>query len=392
MHTIVPRRSPHGDVTKIPTPPLQAAGLFINFVFPALALIFVCLRCFCRIKIKQWGADDYFMIIALIFSLLMCGPFYMYIKLNYFGWYMADVPKDFDPSPGMWWFYLAQLFYNPILAFVKASVLLFLLRLGGQKIATRYAIYALFTFNALQAIAIFLVATLQCLPIAANWDPAVAATATCVDVSFHVAISALTIFTDVLVLALPFWIFLGLNMPMAQKMTVIGAFLLGTSVTVVAIVRFVELYRLFYVPNPDGDPFHSIGITLSTVEANVAIISATIPALRPLGRLLMPGLFAGSSVNYNTSRSGGNLRSDNPAIYNRHGTSVSIAMKSMRDASQAKHTECRSVSPNDSEEEIMTYHGIVKSTDVRVQFDSENDDRASSRMSNENKGPRYSRA
>lgn len=164
------------------------------------------------------------------------------------------------------------------------------------------------------------------------------------------------------------------------------------SVTVVAIVRFVELYRLFYVPNPGGDPFHSIGITLSTVEANVAIISATIPALRPLGRLLMPGLFAGSSVNYNTSRSGGNLRSDNPAIYNRHGTSVSIAMKSMRDGShQAKHTECRSVSPNDSEEEIMTYHGIVKSTDVRVQFDSENDDRASSRMSNDHKGSGYSR-
>lgn len=160
-----------------------------------------------------------------------------------------------------------------------------------------------------------------------------------------------------------------------------------------AIVRFVELYRLFYVPNPDGDPFHSIGITLSTVEVNVAIISATIPALRPLGRLLMPSLFAGSSANYNynTSRSGGNLRSDNPAVYNRHGTSVSIAMKSMREGSQAKHAECRSVSPNDSEEEIMTYHGIVKSTDVRVQFDSENDDRASSRMSNEHKGSRYGR-
>jgi hypothetical protein len=151
------------------------------------------------------------------------------IKLNYWGWYAVDVPADYDPSPGMWWFYLAQLFYNPILAFVKASVLLFLLRLGGQRPATRYAIYALFTFNALQAIAIFLVATLQCLPIAANWDSAVMATATCVDVSFHVAISALTIFTDILVLALPFWIFLGLNMPMAQKMTVIGAFLLGTS-------------------------------------------------------------------------------------------------------------------------------------------------------------------
>lgn len=139
------------------------------------------------------------------------------------------MPEDFDSSPGLWWFYLAQIFYNPVLAFVKASVLLFLLRIGGQKLGTRYAIYALFTFNALQAIAVFLVATLQCLPIAANWDPAVAATATCVDVSFHITTSALTIFTDVLVLALPFWIFLGLNMPTAQKMTVIGAFLLGTS-------------------------------------------------------------------------------------------------------------------------------------------------------------------
>jgi hypothetical protein len=129
----------------------------------------------------------------------------------------------------MWWFYLAQIFYNPVLAFVKASVLLFLLRLGGQKKAARYAIYALFTFNALQAIAVFLVATLQCLPISANWDASVKATATCVDVSFHVTISALTIFTDVLVLVLPFWIFLGLNMPNAQKVTVIGAFLLGTS-------------------------------------------------------------------------------------------------------------------------------------------------------------------
>lgn len=59
---------------------------------------------------------------------------------------------------------------------MKASVVLFLLRLAGQKKAVRYFIYGLFVFNALQAIAIFLVALLQCLPIAANWDPVVAAT------------------------------------------------------------------------------------------------------------------------------------------------------------------------------------------------------------------------
>lgn len=129
----------------------------------------------------------------------------------------------------MWWFFLAQLFYNPILAFVKASVLVFLLRLGGQKPGVKFAIYGLNAFNALQAIAIFLVALLQCLPIAANWDFALKAdpNTKCIDNSFHVIISCLTILTDILVIALPFWIFLGLKMPRAAKFAVLGIFMLG---------------------------------------------------------------------------------------------------------------------------------------------------------------------
>src|SRR4051812_23294806 len=129
----------------------------------------------------------------------------------------------------MWWFYLAQLFYNPILAFVKASVLCFLLRLGGQKPGVKYAIYFLNTFNALQAIAIFLVAALQCLPIEANWDFALKTdpNTRCVDNSFHVTISCITILTDIAVVVLPFWIFLGLKMPKAAKLAVLGIFLLG---------------------------------------------------------------------------------------------------------------------------------------------------------------------
>lgn len=148
------------------------------------------------------------------------------IKLNYWGWHQEDVP-EFDPAPGKWWFYLAQLFYNPVLAFVKASVLVFLLRLGGQKPGVRWAIHGLNLFNGLQAVVIFLVALLQCLPISANWDAAAMANAKCVDVSFHVTISCLTILTDLLVIALPFWIFLGLQMPKAAKVAVIGIFMLG---------------------------------------------------------------------------------------------------------------------------------------------------------------------
>lgn len=134
---------------------------------------------------------------------------------------------EFDPSPGLWWFYVAQILYNPVLALVKASVLVFLLRLGSHKRSIRYSIYALNTFNGLQAVAVFLVAVLQCLPISANWDPVVRASATCVDNSFHIAISSLTLLTDILVLVIPFWIVMGLKMPPMVKAAVMVVFLMG---------------------------------------------------------------------------------------------------------------------------------------------------------------------
>lgn len=151
------------------------------------------------------------------------------IKLNYFGWRMADVPM-FDPIPGYWWNFLVQMFYNPVLALVKASILVFLLRLGGHKRSIRYAIYALLALNAGHAVAIFLTALLQCLPLEANWDFALRLEpgTRCIHNSFHVIASCLTILTDFLVLALPFWIFLGLKMPWAAKVAVVGVFLMGS--------------------------------------------------------------------------------------------------------------------------------------------------------------------
>lgn len=55
----------------------------------------------------------------------------------------------------------------------------------------------------------------------------VRASATCVDNSFHVAISSLTLLTDILVLAIPFWIVIGLNMPRMVKLAVMLVFLMG---------------------------------------------------------------------------------------------------------------------------------------------------------------------
>ncbi|KAI3544972.1 hypothetical protein CABS03_09907 [Colletotrichum abscissum] len=372
--SIVARRPEHPDVLTIPTPPHQQAAIFITFFFPALSIVVFGARTYSRLTTRQWGLDDWLCGMAVLCAVCMTPPFYMYIKLMYFGYHAVDVPQPFNSSPAMWWFFMAQMFYNPVLAFVRASILVFLLRLGGQKPGVRWTIHGLNIANAAMATAIFLVALLQCLPIEANWDPLVRASARCVDNSFHVSISCLNVLMDVLVLLMPFWIFLGLKMPMGAKIAVICVFLVGavssTSVTVVAIIRLVAIYKLFYVPpDPNKDPFYDIGVVYNTVEVNLAIVSASAPALRPMFRKWWPKLF-GAISSGKTGSSGLKYYGNSSRPRNTVREGDNITLKDMRMTRSQHHTEIRSTSPSGSEEEIMTYNGIVRTTNVNLTYES----------------------
>jgi hypothetical protein len=237
------------NVLEIPTPALQFLGVLITFFFSALALVAFALRVWSRLRVtRTWGLDDWLMVPAELCSVLMCGPFYMCksqpgrwsffidywltnvpsdIKLGYFGWEQKDVPANYDPSPGLWWFYIAQIFYNPILALVKCSILVFILRLGERRTGVRTAVYVLIAFTALQAVAIFFVVVFQCLPIPAIWDAAHYPDAQCIKPEFHITISSLTVLTDILVIILPFYVFLGLKMRTATKVAVLCCFATG---------------------------------------------------------------------------------------------------------------------------------------------------------------------
>lgn len=141
-----------------------------------------------------------------------------------------------DPILGMQWNYILQLLYNPILALVKSSVLLFLLRLGGQKPGVRWTIHGLNFFNIGLMIAIFITVIFQCTPIAYFWDRTIEG-GTCINTgAFYIATAGLTILTDILVLILPFWIFLGLKMPSNIKIALLVVFGLGAVVTVISIL------------------------------------------------------------------------------------------------------------------------------------------------------------
>ncbi|KAK8001628.1 hypothetical protein PG991_013850 [Apiospora marii] len=368
------------DISAMPTPPKQAVALFIIVFFTVIAFIAFSLRVWTRLRVtRQWGLDA---------------------KLGYFGWHKQDVPPDFDPSPGLWWFYLSQIFYNPILALVKCSVLVFILRVGGLRTGVRRACFGLITFTALQAVAIFFAVLLQCVPIEANWNMAAKADARCIDNAFHVTISSITILTDILVVALPFYVFLGLKMRKATKIAVICVFAMGGVVTIVGIVRIWGVIQLFYYPDPNGDNFYDIKMVLSVVEVNTAIVTACAPALRPLLRHMFPSLFAMSSSddyyqkspgtgngggsnskhhpygqgsrNFSKKMYGGDVSRTRSHNHHHHPNGNNIAMKPLRgfdSPNHSGHVEVRGSTPTGSDEAIMTYNGIMRTMDVKVQYE-----------------------
>lgn len=144
------------------------------------------------------------------------------------------------------------------------------------------------------------------------------------------------------------------------------------SVTIVGIVRLWFIYEAFFAP-PSADPTYTLGFCTSAIETNLAIITASAPALRPLARKWLPQFFSntgGNSAYPDTYGTSSNHRSRITAgrSEHRHSISPGMVLKDLKDRSQYK---VRSHSPSASEEEIMTFNGIVRTTAVRVSYTAE---------------------
>ncbi|KAF5602542.1 integral membrane protein PTH11 [Fusarium pseudocircinatum] len=345
-------------VSEIPTNSTQQTGIAIIFLMTSLAFVTWSARMYSRFSKKQIGIDDWFVTVAMLFSIGLHVPYYYFFRYEYIGFHTKDLPKSYDIEPVLFYNWIMQVLYNPILALVKSSILFFLLRLGGHNRAIKWAIYGLNAFNVALMIAIFLTVVFQTIPINAYWDLSVKPERQIDGPVFYISSAIITIITDVLVLLIPFWIFLGLKMRIAAKLGLIVVFLMGGVVTIVAILRVIELHKKFYVKGYDSR--HSLGDTLSSIEVNLAIIACCGPALRPLFRRMFPRLFSGKSTNdtgkYNTPSRYGN------------GT-AGVSSFHLKDMHRSRtQTEIRGYSPNGSEEEIMTYNGILRTTAVDIKY------------------------
>ncbi|RYP03087.1 hypothetical protein DL765_010600 [Monosporascus sp. GIB2] len=269
--------------------PDQNITITIVIVFPVLAFLVLCVRIAGRASSRQFGWDDGLACTAMVLSILETYFSFMFIKTNFIGINPEDIPPH-DPTPGLVWNYMVQILYNPILGIVKASILLFLLRLFGQKRGARQYILWLNTANVAHMVAVLFIIVLQCIPIEKTWDLSVPGR--CVDRPIlFTTVSAFNISTDLLILALPLRIFIDLKIPRRTKIALMFLFLLGFIVTIMSVIRMVLLVQGLFMPLSSLDPDGNVGFATSAIEMNLAIITASTPALWPLLRSWFPRLF-----------------------------------------------------------------------------------------------------
>ncbi|RBR11054.1 uncharacterized protein FIESC28_09199 [Fusarium coffeatum] len=359
MATSESLRARYVPVSELPTTPLQQGAIAIIFLMTALSVLIWALRFYYRFSKKQIGLDDWLVTLAMLFSVGLVIPNYYFFKYGYIGFPATYIPQTIEIEPVLFYNWIMQVLYNPILALVKSSILFFLLRLGGHRRSIRYSIYALNAFNIALMIAIFLTVIFQTIPIQAYWDLTLEPTRQINGANFYISTAIITIVTDFLVLLIPFWVFIGLKMRMAAKVGLIVVFLAGGLVTIVGILRVIELYKMYYKPGYNSR--ESLSGTLSSIEVNLAIIACCGPALRPLFRKMFPRLFSGRTTNeagiYKSQSKYGN------------GTG-GVGSFHLKDMSRTRtQTEIRGYTPNGSEEEIMTYNGILRTTAVDIKYD-----------------------
>ncbi|CAK7216614.1 hypothetical protein SBRCBS47491_002887 [Sporothrix bragantina] len=401
------------DIPAEPTTGLQNFAIAIDFIFPAVALLVVIARVAGRLSSRQFGLDDWLIVIAMVFSLIQTVISFILIKVNFIGIHLSQIPKQHDPTAGLIWNFAVEFLYNPILALAKSSVLIFLLRLFGQKNGIRRLILWLNAINLAQMVGIFVALIFQCTPIAFNWDRTIPG-GHCVDQRLlFVSTSAFNIFTDLVVLGLPLYILADLKIRRRTKIGLIFIFLLGILVTITSIARMAIFIQGFFGLAVSDDPTFNIGFITSAIETNLALITASIPALRPFLRARdrggwLPRFGSRKTRGDNTTGVTGGAQTNSAemtrtnAYMSRTSTmtantviKTAVAVPLPTSSGKPKKTNSRrgrdangkllrigtssdrgdrlqplrSQSPRSSEEETMTSNGIMRVSDIQREID-----------------------
>ncbi|KAJ6114908.1 hypothetical protein N7486_000686 [Penicillium sp. IBT 16267x] len=377
----------------------QKTALGIVVAFPILGGIAVLLRGWARILSRSaLGSDDYLIFAGYLLAVSQSVTSWYYIKTNYVGIHVGDIPKDYDVKQGLIWNYANQILYNPCLTLIKVSILMFLRRLECHSRVVNVLIWTSLAVITALSIAVLFVDIFQCHPIAYNWDMTIKG-GKCIDQgAFYVSTAALNLFTDLMVISIPIIITWNLQMPLRRKIAVCFILCLGGVATAIGVWRIIILAEAFFPTGPVEDSTYGIGFCSSAVEVNVAVITACAPSTKVIATKYLPR-FLGTSRNgkssYGAGTSGGSRGIRKSRFFpgsrkssQMHSGTGGDGVYEMADPSRGNRVNVvgtrknsfdmrkyrrggDSLSVSSGSLELEGSAGIVKTTDVTVKYTSE---------------------
>ena len=175
--------------------------------------------------------------------------------------------------------------YLTLSFWIKLSILLFYLNLFPTTLTNmRRAIYALIGIFIVYTIVGALVISFICKPVHAFWELELRGTPRCPSKAEvqkrYFSVLGIHVAGDVIVLMLPIRVVLGLRLPKRQKVILVCIFCAG------GLACIASFLRLYYFPRINASLDVTWNVTeialWGQVEASIAVICASIPALKPL--------------------------------------------------------------------------------------------------------------
>ncbi|EER27805.1 hypothetical protein CPC735_031410 [Coccidioides posadasii C735 delta SOWgp] len=259
----------------------------VGITLLVISFIVVFLRMYVRIWIRRSaGWDDWLMLLVL--PILLSTSVISIIATRY-GWgiHIWDNKKEwFRPSRISSW--SSEVLYVLLITLLKISILLSYLRFLTTR-TSRFITWAMVGVMVAWFIAYEVIMLLNCIPLQDYWDNPTP-DAKCIDEFGKLFSSAITNFvTDFVVLLLPIPTLWTLRLPIRDKIVLVALMSLGFTACAAAAIKVYYSYKavlLTYDVTWEG-----YGVWLwSDVEINLAVISPSVPILRPLAQRYFPRL------------------------------------------------------------------------------------------------------
>ncbi|KAJ5779132.1 hypothetical protein N7457_006852 [Penicillium paradoxum] len=255
-----------------------------------IALVAFILRMIARLGVcgGVFGMDDWTMLLTILF-LIPLSALSVVLANAGLGKDMWTIPFE-NVTHILYVYFWDELIYLSILPLTKISICCFYLRIFPDK-KFRTATYIAIALNIGYMIAFILISVFQCRPLPGawhRWDAEEEYKCNAINAQGWAA-AVFNMVLDIIVMALPLRQLYRLNLSVKRKSYVMCMFGLGIFVTLVSILRLNSLIHFASTTNLTWD-YVSIGYW-STIECDVGVICACLPAIRSLLRRVSPGLF-----------------------------------------------------------------------------------------------------